>query len=166
MGFGLSALAAGGMAPRVRPGGQLQARVSLARLPLMAGVMGRLTAPTTVSGEQGSAHFGWGAGALALCSGPRLDALRSHLWFCAIGEVGAIAAAGRDTERPEAETQLWSALGPGLLVITTLTRHLQLQAGLEGLLPLTRDRFLLGEQIIYSPAPIGLRAHLGIAFQL
>jgi hypothetical protein len=123
---------------------RVRTEASLA-LPSPAGGRFRLTAAELVAGPR----LAWGAFELPLWGGLELGAI----WARGIGEVEPIAV-----------RRLWAAgvasVGAGWAPLPALALHL----GVEGVVPLARPTFTLGESVeVLTVGPIAVRAWLGVS---
>jgi hypothetical protein len=78
-------------------------------------------------------------------------------------EVGAMSATGFGVKSPGANQGLWLAPEIGALGAYAIAAWLRVTLGLEGLFPVTRDRFVLtGVGLVHQLAPATARAALGV----
>jgi hypothetical protein len=155
-----------GVLPVVTPGFELSLAyaLELPSAPELALRAGFRIAPTaTETHAQGSARFAWWSGLAALCSGVRDGAATSSLWLCFAAELGRLSASGgSDTSNPRDEPRSWAAIGPHAEVQWALLRPLAIRAGLGGLFPLVRDRFLIADRTVHRTPRFGVRVDLGV----
>jgi hypothetical protein len=159
-----SFIAASGHAPDLIPGGELALALEVPLFTRMllfmkAGV--RLTAPDTVSSNEGLATFKWWAGLASVC--PALE-LRSpsFVGLCVSMEQGVLSATGSDTRNPRSSGRSWTAVGPGLALRWSVLPPLFMFVAADALFPLRRDRFFLGTEQIHEVPAVAFRAEVGV----
>jgi hypothetical protein len=163
-----SALLAAGVAPNPSWGAALGARLATTRaqrLELAAALGARLVQMYRSERAQGEVHLGWWSGSAGLCAGARLGA-RAALVGCLEGELGQLRARGERTRQPASSQRLWAALGPATLVRWRVLGPVSLQAGLSGLFPFARHRYVLADQTVHSVPALTFRVELGVAVQI
>jgi len=164
----VSALAASGVAPSVRPGLGVWGALSLplagnVSVSLALGV--RTTLPQEVPSSEGTGTFGWWSSALALCAalGPPTGAVRGAL--CLDGEAGQIVAQGQGADQPPRVHAPWLALGPAARMSVHVRGPWRLAPGVGLLLPGTRDRFVIGQTELHQVPRLTFRGELALVVE-
>ena len=82
---------------------------------------------------------------------------------CGGGELGRMIGRGMNVPRPRKAGALWGAVSGSLWLRRHLGGAAAIYAGLEGILPITRPRFTVGDDpFVYQPALVGARALIGL----
>jgi hypothetical protein len=166
--LGAAVLAVHGLAPRIQPGLQLEAALTLVEGALDWSVRagGRIALDDTLRSTQGLARFGFVAGFVQLCAAGALGSSGFTLAGCAVVEPGVLSARGEDTRKAQKYTRPWLAAGAGTQLGWRVARWLALQLGAEGLVPSRRDRMLLADELLHRVTPVCLRLQLGLEVPL
>jgi hypothetical protein len=164
-----SFIAASGEAPRVAPGGELSGALELEGGPsfrFLTRLGVRLTLPTTISNDEGTATFKWWAAFVALCPGLASNGEAVLYAICATVEQGLVNAAGTDTRNPRTSSTSWTGLGPGLVFAWAVLPPLYVLATVDGIFPLGRDRFVIGSEQIHEVPSVAIRAGAGLGVRI
>jgi hypothetical protein len=123
---------------------------------------GRAAWASISKGPDGTADLQWWAINASLC--PVLLGLDGALLgtLCVSGEWGKLQGTGRKTLNHATRTSTWWSIGPALLGRWKVLSPLFVQLGFEGLVPLNRDSFLLGDAIAYEAPAVAWRGQLGL----
>jgi hypothetical protein len=163
-----SALLITGIAPSARPGFGLTARATRrftrVTLALHAGI--RAALPETQTVTDGSAALRWWSAHFNACTHTSIARGALVVLPCAAGELGALTAQGSRTEAARDSRRVWSAAGAGLGVVWQVSRRIGLFLAGEGLLPLVRDRYLLGRSVVHRVPTLTIRGELGVSVRL
>jgi hypothetical protein len=82
---------------------------------------------------------------------------------CGGGELGRMIGHGMYVPRPRKAGALWGAVSGSLWFRRHLGGAAAIYAGLEGILPITRPRFTVGDDpLVYQPGAVGARALIGL----
>jgi hypothetical protein len=82
---------------------------------------------------------------------------------CGGGELGRMIGRGMDVPRPRKAGAVWAAVGGSLWLRRHVGGAAAIYAGLEGILPITRPRFTVGDDpLVYQPEVVGARALIGL----
>ncbi len=82
---------------------------------------------------------------------------------CGGGELGRMIGRGTYVPRPRKAGALWGAVSGSLWLRRHLAGAAAIYAGLEGILPITRPRFSVGDDpLVYQPEAVGARALIGL----
>ncbi|HET6335622.1 MAG TPA: hypothetical protein VFG30_20500 [Polyangiales bacterium] len=166
--LGAAVLAVHGLAPRIQPGLQLEAALTLGEGALDWSIRagGRIALDDTLRSPQGLARFGFVAGVVQLCASGALGASGFTLAGCAVVEPGILSARGEDTRKARKYTRPWLAAGAGAELGWRVASWLALQLGAEALVPTRRDRMLLADDLLHRVTPVCLRLQLGLEVPL
>jgi hypothetical protein len=162
--FGVSAgiFAASGLGPRIEPGGEAALEmVTSTGLSVRAG--GRLLKSQTAFRAAGDAAFSWWAAFASVCAGTGVGSPAFLMSVCATYEFGFLDAKGSNTRNPESTENIWQALGPGIRAEWVLAKPFALNAGVEGVVPFSRQKFSIGSDSVYQVPLVTLRVQAGIA---
>lgn len=165
-----SALALTAAAPNPQPAAEIGAAVSAPiaraaalRMRLSARITGTQRAEAPL--DQGTAELRLWSAAGAVCPGTSpSDAL--WLFGCGVFEAGAVSASGSDTDDARDKQRVWLAAGAGVELTWLVVAPLRLHASVEGLVPLYRDRFLIGDRVVHRVPALAARAGLGVGVAL
>ncbi|HEX6242259.1 MAG TPA: hypothetical protein VFZ61_15215 [Polyangiales bacterium] len=155
-------------APVVRPAAALGLGLGVRRgaLVIAGEADARAALPHTETTAQGRARFALLAAGVRLCAEGLMAGARLGASGCASAELGTLAARGSDTEAPESSRSFWAALGPGLRLSWYSARRVGVRLGAELLFPLTRPRYTLGEEPVFSVQSLTFRAELALRVRL
>ncbi len=82
---------------------------------------------------------------------------------CGGGELGRMIGRGMNVPRPRKAGALWGAVSGSLWLRRHLGGAAAIYAGLEGIVPITRPRFTVGDDpFVYQPEAVGARALIGL----
>jgi len=107
-----------------------------------------------------------GLGALAVrgCGVPAWRTLEFPL--CAAIEAGALQGRGvGETVDPSSAHRPWVAVAFGPALAWLPIPRLAVVVGIDAVMPVWRARFLIGDEQVHRPQPIGVRAGLGLEFR-
>jgi hypothetical protein len=158
-----SGLVASGMMPDAAYGGELAFSVAggyKRRFVAFAGA--RAAFAQDITGTEGNARFTWWTTFFGFCLGGRV--VTPELWVdgCATLEIGRLGATGSETRNAASAPRLWQAVGPGMRVEWVVARPFALVAGVDGLFPFRRERYLLGPDTAFHTPVVGVRAEAGL----
>jgi hypothetical protein len=108
----------------------------------------------------GDADFAVESAALGLCPlGLQQPPVLAHA--CVSGTLGRLTASGSHSYRPRTEHELWSGVGPSLLLSIGLGRVFELHGGFALLAPLKRYRFAFRPDVFHQVPSVCPEGHLG-----
>jgi hypothetical protein len=117
----------------------------------------------TVS-SPGDIAFDFRGGRLDGCPA-RFGTTSLHVLPCGVFEIGSLSAASIGVLDPQSRHRVWTSTGISGRVEWEFVRHLQLEAALDGLAAIQRDRFYFAPNVTaYRSPPVGAGASLGVAW--
>jgi hypothetical protein len=163
-GVGAAGLILSGLAPRMQPGLQLQAALSLSSDAVAWSLQlgGRIARTDHLASPNGAAWFGFAGGVVRVCGASALGTTRFALGGCAVAEPGVFSTGGENTANRRSHSRLWLAGGAAADVSVRVASWLRLRAGAELLAPFRRDRVSLAGVTLFRIPALGLRLHLGL----
>lgn len=159
-GYGVS-----GLSPEVLLGGRLGAELASTTQGYLAPA---LRVSLGYAGHPGfsrpgaTANFSYGFSNLEACL-MRFGIGQLALRACVAGDLGLEWAWGSNTPEPHAETRFWADVGPEARVEWGISRSFRLELGFATLLPVRRDRFLIGKNAVHQVEPAEFAGFLGVA---
>ncbi len=118
---------------------------------------------TSFFAETAARQNGSGAGVRMWAAGLRGCRTFGFAAACAGGELGRMIGRGMDVPRPRKAGALWGAVSGSVWLRRHLGGAAAIYAGLEGILPITRPRFTVGDDpLVYQPEVVGARALIGL----
>ncbi|HEX4335531.1 MAG TPA: hypothetical protein VH062_06425 [Polyangiaceae bacterium] len=115
-----------------------------------------------VSRPSGDAEFSWWAAFAMACAGTPLGAPSFLMSVCGTYEFGFLDADGKNTRNPASTRSNWQALGPGVRAEWIAVGPLTLHAGVDGVVPFRREKFTIGNQVVYEVPLVALRVEAGL----
>ena len=166
---GLSAWGIGAIAPEPLLGARASGEVLSLATRVLAPSFRASAGYTTHAGfvvDGGTAHFAYAGASFEICplrlpaSGPLV------LRPCAMADVGAIFAQGKDALNARGDTRPWVSLGGGGRLEWALGRRVGLDLDVGCTFPIWRDRFLFGSRSFHQVAWAGLVVSLGFVVRI